>query len=64
VYCKAKAQTDDVRELPPVIGGYDTTDNSGDNSQQEDEKAETDPPLLASSPSGCDGFVCVFDSEG
>lgn len=47
-----------------VVGDYDTSNNSGNDSQQENEKTETDPSLLASSSSRHDRLVCVFDTEG
>lgn len=63
LYCKAKAQTDDVRGSPPAAEN-NTKNNSGDNEEQEDEKTETNDSLLAGSSSRCDSLVCVLDSEG
>ena len=55
---------DEVRELLilVVVGDHDTSDNSGNDGQQQDEEAETDPSLLAGSSSRYDCLVCVLDT--
>ena len=45
-----------------VIGDHHSGNDSGNDSQQENEKTETDPSFLASSSSRHDRLVCVLNA--
>ena len=61
--CVVYGENADASEiLLPVVGDYNTSDNGSDDSQQQDEKAETYPSLFASGSGRRDRFVCVLDS--
>lgn len=49
-YSIVEMQSDSMRENL-LLGNHDSSDNSGDDSQQEDEKTEADPSLFASGSS-------------